>query len=122
MASFKSLYNQTKNVRVAEKVVMATSFLARLKGLLGTSSLPQGEGLFLKPCQSIHMVGMVYAIDAVFVDHDLKVVGLVEGIKPFMVSKHFKKANACLEIPCGTIKKAGIENGDQLVFEDKQTN
>lgn len=118
MANFKSLHNNTKNVKIVSKVIMATTFFSRLKGLLGTSSLPKYEGLYLKPCKSIHMVGMLYSIDAVFVDESLKVVGLVEGIKPFMVSKHYGKANACFEFASGTIKEKGIDTGDQLSFEE----
>jgi Uncharacterized ACR, COG1430. len=90
--------NETKNTILAERAIMARSFFSRLKGLLGTLSLPSGQGLLLEPCNGIHMLGMLYAIDAVFIDKQGVVVGLVERIPPFALSKTYKKAQSCLEL------------------------
>lgn len=48
------------------RMVLATSFSKRLKGLLW--SKPTNEILLLMPCKSIHTFGMKYAIDIAFVD------------------------------------------------------
>lgn len=93
---------------------MADNFFSRMKGLLGTRELPEGEGLLLKPCNSIHMFGMKYAIDAIFLSRDLEVVGLVESIQPGKISGYFKRAYMCLELPAGTIAKTGSQIGDRL--------
>ncbi len=85
-----------------------------MRGLLGTTQIEQGEGLFLMPCNSIHMFGMKYAIDAVFVDRQGKVVGLVHNIKPGQCSSVFWGAKNCLELPPGTIGDTNTETGDQL--------
>lgn len=95
---------------------MARSFFSRLKGLLGTLSLPSGEGLLLEPCNGIHMLGMLYAIDAVFIDKEGVVVGLVERIPPFALSKTYKKAHSCLELSPGTIETSGTTCGDQIAL------
>lgn len=48
------------------RVSLATSFLARIKGLLGAE---RGTGmLLLAPCRSIHTIGMSYPIDVAFFD------------------------------------------------------
>ena len=93
---------------------MADNFFARLKGLLGTKNLPAGRGLLIKPCRQIHMFWMTYAIDAVFIDKENTVVGLVERIAPSKVSPMFGKATSCLELPEGTISDTGTAIGDSL--------
>jgi uncharacterized membrane protein (UPF0127 family) len=93
---------------------VADHFFARLKGLLLTKDLPAGHGLLLKPCSQIHMFGMSYAIDAVFIDAQSAVVGLVEAIKPGQLSPMFRKAKACLELPAGTISGTGTKLGDKI--------
>jgi uncharacterized membrane protein (UPF0127 family) len=60
------------------------------------------------------MFGMVYAIDAIFLDGDNVVVGLVSSIKPGHISRVFWKAKACLELPAGTISGTGTDLGDKL--------
>ena len=46
--------NRSKGTLIAAKVRRADSFFSRLKGLLGTDSLPEGESLLIYPCSSIH--------------------------------------------------------------------
>ena len=114
MAEVKGLFNKSKNSTVASRVTMATSFFKRLKGLLGTDSLDEDAGLFLSPCKSIHMFGMKYAIDAVFLDKELKVAELVERLEPGAVSGHYGDAHSCLELKAGMIEKLKISVGNQF--------
>lgn len=107
--------NQTRGTTLATDARVADSFASRLRGLLYSKQIVPGQGLLLKPCNSIHMIGMTYAIDAIFLDDDYKVVGLVDDIQPMQVSKMFKQATACLELPSGTISSTGTQVGDQLV-------
>lgn len=93
---------------------VAKTFLTRLKGLLGTASLPLGEGLLIAPCNSIHMFGMKYSIDCVFLDADNRVVGLVENIAPGKMSRVFGPAKKCLELPAGVIASSSTQVGDVL--------
>ena len=106
--------NATKLTTLAEEGRFAFNFFARLKGLLFTTELKHGDGLFLSPCNSIHMFFMLYAIDAVFVDKANKVVALVKGIKPWCVSAMYFDAHACLELPVGTIDSTNTEVGDLI--------
>lgn len=118
MAEIKGLFNKSKNKTVASQVTMATSFLKRLKGLLGTSSLDEDAGLYLSPCKSIHMFGMKYAIDAIFLSKDMVVVELVENLSPGAVSGHYSEAHSCLEMKAGMINKLNIEAGDQFEWKE----
>lgn len=102
---------------VADNVRVAKTFLSRLKGLLGTTSLPAGEGLLIAPCNSIHMFGMKYPIDCVFLDDQNKVVGLVENIAPGKMSRVFGQAKQCLELPAGVIASSSTQVGDVLTVD-----
>lgn len=99
---------------LADKAIIADSFVARLVGLLKTPSLVRGDGLYIVPCSQIHMFGMKYAIDVVFMDKLGVVVGLCNSIPPGAMSKLFSRAHACLELPAGTILDTNTDEGDQI--------
>lgn len=73
-----------------------------------------GEGLFLTSCQSIHMFGMKFAIDAVFMDESGVVVAVLENFAPGKVSRIFGKAKSCLELPAGTANRTDTTIGDVI--------
>ena len=110
------LNNVSENVEIANRVRFADSFLKRLRGLLLSEPLKAGEGLYLTPCNCIHMIGMAYAIDCIFVDSSLKVVALIEAIKPWHLSPEIKPARGVIELLSGTIATTKIKVGDQLEF------
>ena len=62
---------------------VARTMFARMKGLIGTKSLPPGEGLLIVRCGAIHTFFMSFAIDATFLDRDDRVVKIVRGIRPW---------------------------------------
>ena len=62
---------------------VAESFWKRLKGLVGTKHLPEGEGLLFERCSAIHTCFMSMAIDAIFLDSDNNIVRVVRNIKPW---------------------------------------
>ncbi len=101
---------------LASEAKVADNFLTRLVGLLKTPSLVEGEGLYITSCSQIHMFGMKYAIDVVFLDKQNRVVGLCDSIKPGQVSKLFGKAHACLELPSGIIRNTATSEGDEIEF------
>ena len=108
------IYNKTQNTFLARHAKIADTSVSRMVGLLNRNSLPEGEALLITHCQSIHMCFMKFSIDAIFVDKNNRVVGLVEGIKPFQLSKIFWKASFVVEVPVGTIIKTKTVIGDQL--------
>src|SRR3989449_6913454 len=89
----------------------------RLRGLLGTKGLNPGEGLWLRPCRQIHMFGMRYAVDAVFLDARQRVVRALPDFAPGRVSPHVRDAESVLELPAGTVERAGLAEGTQVVIE-----
>ncbi len=99
---------------LASEAKIADNFVTRLVGLLRTPELSEGQGLYITACSQIHMFGMKYAIDAVFLDKENRVVGLCDSIKPGQISALYSKAHACLELPSGIIRNTATSVGDQI--------
>jgi hypothetical protein len=114
--------NETRDVCLVERGRVARSFWERFRGLLGTNSLPAGDGLLIEHCSSIHSFGMRYPFDALFLGRDGRVVHAIAAMKPNRISRHVFAARAVLELPAGTIEATATERGDQLrvqVTEDR---
>ena len=97
-----------------ECAVASTSF-ARMKGLLGRSSLDAGEGMLFPRTGSIHMFFMRFAIDAIFCSRDLRVVKVVRNLRPWRTAAA-RGAKVVIELPAGAAE--GIEPGDRLVLDN----
>jgi uncharacterized membrane protein (UPF0127 family) len=97
-------------------VTSATTPWARMVGLLGRASLPRDEGLWLAPAWSIHTWAMRFPIDVVFVDHDGRVVRIVEAMRPWgLVSE--RRARAVVELAAGRARELGLAVGSPLPWE-----
>jgi len=99
---------------VAQSVDTATSMWQRFMGLMGRGELPAGHGLFIHPCSSIHMFFMRFAIDAAFVDRDLRVVRVYHSLRPWRITRVVRRAKGVFELPAGTLAGAGVQTGDTL--------
>jgi len=109
--------NKSNGTVIGERIKVAATFWARLKGLLGCTGLRPGAGLLLFPCSSIHTCGMKMNIDVVFLDRRFRVVKVVENLKPGLTVKQ-KGAHYVLEMGCGMIKEKGVNIRDELIFEN----
>jgi uncharacterized membrane protein (UPF0127 family) len=101
----------------SERVVCACSrgLFFRMKGLLGRREpLPQGEGIWLNPCNSIHMFFMQFPIDVMFLSDRFEVVLLYENFKQWRVSPIVWKAKSVVEMRVGEIQRCGFKVGDIL--------
>ena len=84
-----------------------------MRGLLGRSSLGPGEGILLEPASSIHMFFMRFAIDAVFLDRELRVLRVVHGLRPWRLAA-CRGSRSVLEIAAGEAARRGVREGDLL--------
>ena len=102
---------------LCEKCIVADNPLTRLRGLLGRRELAAGEGLLLRPSSSIHTWFMRFAIDVVFLDRELRVLRVVESLRPW----HFagcRGAHAVLELAAGAAASRAVSVGDRLRLAD----
>ena len=102
---------------IVRELRMADNFFTRAKGLLGTRELPEGRGLLIRPCNSVHMLGMSYAIDVVFLSKAMEIVRVIPELKPWRLSPVVKGAYQVLELPEGTISRHGLVPGNKLVVK-----
>jgi uncharacterized membrane protein (UPF0127 family)/CheY-like chemotaxis protein len=103
----------TRGGVVCERTEIADRARRRMRGLLGRESLPAGEGMLLQPAPSIHTVGMKFPIDVVFMDGTLRVLKIVERMRPWRAASK-RHAWATLELAAGEVARRGIEVGDQV--------
>ena len=106
--------NVTRGTTVGDRIRVASTSLDRTVGLLRTSEVKPGEGLWIERSPSIHMFFMRYAIDAVFVANDGRVTKVVPNLKPWRVVWWAPGARDCLELPAGTVADTSIHVGDEL--------
>ena len=102
---------------VCERCEIPESSFGRARGLLGRDGLEAGEGMLIDRAGSVHMFFMRFPIDVVFLDRDLKVVGVRHGLRPWQVAAA-RRAVAALELPAGAAAEAGIEEGDVLALQN----
>ncbi|MBE7157179.1 MAG: DUF192 domain-containing protein, partial [Rhodospirillales bacterium] len=60
--------NRNRSSVLGSNVRVAADSRERRNGLLSTSQLAAGEGLWINPSEAIHTFGMQIAIDVVFLD------------------------------------------------------
>jgi uncharacterized membrane protein (UPF0127 family) len=110
------LRNLDKDCLLADDLRVANTFFSRLKGLLGTASLPPGGGLLIQPCNSVHMFGMRYAIDVLFLDASEAVIRVCHSLRPNQMA-YCRQAASVVELPAGTAEATGTAAGHRLEFQ-----
>ena len=110
----KCLNPKTQKV-FADNLKMNNTYFSRLMGLMFKKSLPAGSGIILKPCTQIHTCFMRFNIDVVFLDENLKVLHVIENMKPWRISPLFLKARYTVELPAGTLK-GRVKKGEVLAI------
>lgn len=92
----------------------ADTFASRLKGLMFRKKPLVQEGLWIIPCNSIHMFFMHFPIDAVFLDKQERIVHLVKDLQPWRFVSPIKGAHSVVELPAGTIVQMNLTVGNHL--------
>jgi uncharacterized protein len=110
--------NVTRETIIAERVEIAGTSETRRRGLLGRTGLEAGTGLWLVPCEWVHMFGMKFPIDIVVLDKNDVVIGVQEALRPGWIGKLFWGAHSTLELPVGAIRASGTAKGDRVAWED----
>ena len=108
------IYHDATGQCLAERVTLANTFWTRLRGLIGRRRLAPTEALWLRPCNGVHTFWMLFAIDVIFLDRELRVVKLIENLRPFRATLPHGQARSVLELPAHTIARAALKVGDQL--------
>ena len=108
------IYNVTRQTPLVARGESATSFRARLKGLIGHPPLEPGQGLLIKPCRGVHTFMMGFPIDVIYVGERGRVVHLTQHLVPNRIGPLVQDASLVIELPGGTIARTQTTVGDQL--------
>ena len=74
------------------------------------------------PCRSIHMMGMRFALDVLFLDRMGRVIAAYPKLEPGARTAMERVALYALELPAGTVELTGTRVGDQLSWTPTQTS
>jgi hypothetical protein len=109
--------NASKGTVLAERLREARTPWSRLVGLLNRNHLPEGEGLLIVPCSSVHTFFMRFPIDVAFLDRKGRVLRVFISVPPFRLLLGGLEARMALGLPPGTLTSTRTEPGDQLLFQ-----
>ena len=102
---------------LAEDLEVANSLVALTAGLMFRRTLAPGRGLWLNPCNGIHMLFMRFAIDAVFLDSRERVRKVYRKLPAWYGVVWFVwGARSVLELPAGSTADIDLQRGDEVVI------
>jgi len=113
-ASVVEVRNVARREVLARKVAVATGWWSRARGLIARPRLRRHEGLLLRPCRAVHMMGMAYPIDVAFLDADARVLATYDTLRPGRLTRFHRAAAAALELPPGVLAATRTAVGDLL--------
>ncbi|HEY8526820.1 MAG TPA: DUF192 domain-containing protein [Acidimicrobiales bacterium] len=92
---------------------------ARTRGLLGRDRL---EGaLVIRPCRSVHTIGMRFPVDVAFCDEDMTVVRVVR-LARFRVARPVWRARTVVEAEAGSFARWNLRPGDKLEVKGEEVD
>lgn len=96
---------------VLASLEVADSRRARSRGLLGRDGVD--GALLLRPCRSVHTLGMRFPIDVAFCDDGLRVLRVVT-MDRHRVSRPVLRSRVVIEAEAGTFRRWSLRPGDVL--------
>ena len=94
---------------------MADTFMKRFLGLMGRKKIPNGRGLLIKPCNSIHMFFMRFSIDAVYIDENFIVKKIVRKLPAWTGFSICMGAHAVIEFAAGEADRLNFRVGSKIL-------
>jgi len=103
---------------LVSNVSRTTNFLERMRGLLFRDPLKEDEAILMTSCNSVHMFGMRYPIDLIYLDKNWVIIKLVEGLNPWGMSA-CTAAKMVVELQGNSLKNMLVKNGQRLEWENE---
>ncbi len=100
-----------RDEQVLAAAEVAESRSDRMRGLLGRNGI---EGaLVLRPCRSVHTIGMRFPIDVAFCTSDMRVLRTVH-LRPNRVTRPSVRGCCVIEAEFGAFERWNLQPGDVL--------
>jgi uncharacterized membrane protein (UPF0127 family) len=96
---------------VLASVEVASSLRSRARGLLGRDGID--GAIVLRPCRSVHTIGMRFPVDVAFCDADMTVVRVVR-MSRHRVGVPVWRSRTVIEAEAGAFARWNLRPGDQL--------
>lgn len=116
MTQRRAVHERTGKV-LAEQLDMPGTFMGRGIGLMFRRTLEPGRGMWINPCNGIHMMFMRFAIDAVFLDSKERVKKVYRKLPAWWGVVWLEwGAHSVLELPPGSTADIDLRRGDQVLI------
>ncbi|QDV45848.1 hypothetical protein Enr13x_57510 [Stieleria neptunia] len=109
------LINADSGEVLLDQLEFADTYWKRFKGLQLRRSLPQGSGLLLSPCSSLHTCFMRFSIDVIMLDRENVVLGKKLRMRPWRVVICNRGTARVIEVSPGSVD---VADGTQLSWMD----
>ena len=104
--------------QILASVEKTTHALDRMRGLIGKDDLQISEGLWITPCNSVHMFAMRFPVDVVFLDVYGRILNVIESLKPWRIAWCWR-AHVALELRAGSFADCNISHRDILEWREQ---
>ncbi len=101
-------------------VKVADTPLARLCGLLGKARMRSDEAVWIVPSRGIHTIGLMFAIDVIFLDSQNRVIHMIENLGPMRIAGIRWQCASVLQLPAHTIYESDTRLGDHLLISSPE--
>jgi uncharacterized membrane protein (UPF0127 family) len=108
--------NKTREGVLGTRVQVADRWWQRVRGFLGRGRPADGEGILLSPCRAVHMIGIGFPLDVVFIDREGVVQAVYPSLRPGRMTRFHRSAEYALELPAGTIVSTGTVVADRIAW------
>ncbi len=100
---------------LADDLQVPRTFIGRGIGLMFRKTLAPGTGMWINPCNGIHMMFMNFAIDAVFLDRAHRVVKVHRKLPAWYGVVWIEwGADSVIELPASSTDPVGLQPGDEI--------
>lgn len=110
------IHQQSGRAPTALYLEHAATPWSRLRGLLGRRGLAAANGLWIRPCNSVHCCFMRFAIDVLYLDGEQRILHIRHALRPWRFSACWR-AHSVIELAAGECRRLNIECGDSLQCE-----
>jgi uncharacterized membrane protein (UPF0127 family) len=114
--NFVRVVNRSRGTLLGNRIKLVDTWPGRLRGYLGRPKPQPGEGMLLVPCNAVHMFGLDFALDLIFLDKNGTVVSTIKDLRPWRRTKRIGDAVFALELPTGVIGASCTAVGDRLAW------
>ena len=110
------VFNRTRESFLGLRVAPADTWRMGLKALSEKRGVTPEDGVWLVPSRGVHTIGVLCAIDLIYLDSANRVLYLVEQLGPFRVSPIKSKCASVLALRSRAIYSSYTQIGDELLI------